>query len=211
MNTFSGLWTRQFGEKYPEYKSNFVYYSLQIIKTHIPSFNALVKKKRNIKKRTPYAKEKISLKADVLDQFQEHHILFDNLDGIVKPLVDKSNLHAQQSRREFHTNKQEMRAFLGINYIMFIHKLPRIKNYWECVQFIGNEGIRNVMARLSFEDILRNLHFSDYTKDNKSDKGYKVRSLINHFNQSFSNSVSNDDSQSIDEFLVKFKSLSSMK
>ena len=48
-------------------------------------------------------------------------------------------------------------------------------------------------------------------KDDKSDKGYKVRSFINHFNQSFSSSVSNDDSQSIDEHLMKFKGRSSMK
>ena len=67
------------------------------------------------------------------------------------------------------------------------------------------------MARSRFEDILQNLHFSDNTKDTKSDKGYKVRSLINHFNQSFSNSVSNDDSQGVDEHMVKFKGRSSMK
>ena len=33
------------------------------------------------------------------------------------------------------------------------------------------------------------------------DKGYKVRSLINHFNQIFRDSVLNDDSQSIDEHM----------
>ena len=58
------------------------------------------------------------------------------------------------------------------------------------------------MARSRFEDILRN--FLDNAKDDKSDKGYKIRSLINHFNQSFSNSVSNDDSQTIKEHVVKF-------
>ena len=57
------------------------------------------------------------------------------------------------------------------------------------------------MARSRFEDILQNLHFSENTKDTKSDKGYKVRSLINHFNQSFSISVSNDDSQGVDEHM----------
>ena len=57
----------------------------------------------------------------------------------------------------------------------------------------SNEGIRNVMARSRFEDILQNLHFSGNAKDDKSDKDYKVRSLINHFNQSFSKSVSDDD------------------
>ena len=67
------------------------------------------------------------------------------------------------------------------------------------------------MTRSKFEDILQNLHFSDNTKDDKSDKGCKMRSLINHFNQSFSNSVSSDDYQSIDEYMVKFKGRSSMK
>ena len=58
------------------------------------------------------------------------------------------------------------------------------------------------MARSRFEAILRN--FLDNTKDDKSKKGYKVRSLIDHFNQNFSNSVSNDDFLTIKEHVVKF-------
>ena len=69
----------------------------------------------------------------------------------------------------------------------------------------------NVIARSRFEDILLNLHFLNNTKDDKSDKDYKVRFLINHFNQSFSDSVSNDDSQSIDKHLIEFRDQSSMK
>ena len=45
----------------------------------------------------------------------------------------------------------------------------------------------------------RNLHFLGKAKDDK------VRYLINHFNQSFSNSVSNDKSQSIVKHMVTFK------
>ena len=128
------------------------------------------------KKHAPYTKEQCSLKANIIYQFPELHVPFDvfsdvtNLDGLVKLLVEESNLYAQQNGREFHTNKQEMRAFLGINYIMSINKLPTIKSYWECGQFIGNEGIRNVMSRSRFEDVLRNLYFSDNPKDDKSDK-----------------------------------------
>ena len=66
------------------------------------------------------------------------------------------------------------------------------------------------MTRSRFERTLRNLHFSGNT-DVKNDKGHKVKSLINHFSQSFSNSVSNDDSQSHDEHMMKFKGRSSMK
>ena len=45
----------------------------------------------------------------------------------------------------------------------------------------------------------------------KIDKGYKFRSLINHFNHRFSNSGSNDDSQSIENHMVKFKGRLSIK
>ena len=76
----------------------------------------------------------------------------------------------------------------------------------ECVQFIGKDGIRNAIARSRFEAILRNLHLSDNTNDDKSDKDYKVRSLINRFNQILSNSISYDNFQSISKHIVKLKS-----
>ena len=44
---------------------------------------------------------------------------------------------------------------------------------------IGYQGIANVMDRLRFKEILRNLHFSDNTNGDKSSKGQKVRYLIN--------------------------------
>ena len=61
------------------------------------------------------------------------------------------------------------------------------------------------MSRIRFEQILRNLHFADNQKDKKIDKAYKVRSVINHFNDSFSACVFNDSTQSVDEHMVKFK------
>lgn len=40
-----------------------------------------------------------------------------------------------------------MKAFLKIKYFMTISKLLS-KSCWECSQYIGNDGIRNVMSRL---------------------------------------------------------------
>ena len=99
-----------------------------------------------------------------------------------------------------------MRAFLGIIYIISINKLSITKIYWKCGHFIGNEDITNVLGRSRVEDISGNPRFLDNTKDDKvaNSKGYKVRSLINHFNDSFSRSFSNDDSQSINQHVVKF-------
>ena len=75
------------------------------------------------------------MKTDIIHQFPEHHIPFylfsalTNLDGIVKLLVNESNLSAQQNGRELRTNEQEMSVFLGINYIMSVNKLQAIKRY----------------------------------------------------------------------------------
>ena len=131
-------------------------------------------------KHAPYGKEQCSYKADIIDQFRQENIPFDvfyavtNLACLLKLLVDESNLYVQQNGREIHTNEQEMRVFLGINFIMSINKLPTITSYWECGQFTGSEDIRNVMAGSRFGDTLQNLDILDNTTDDKSDKGYKV-------------------------------------
>ena len=144
------------------------------------------------KKHAPRTKEQCNLKAGIIHQFPERDIYFDvfsaviNFDKLAKLLDDEINLYAQQNGREFHTNEKEMRPFLGINYTMSINKLPTIESYWGCGHFIV-------------------VHFSENTKDDKSDNDYKVRSLINHFNQNFSNSVSNYDSQRNEKYMVKFK------
>ena len=67
--------------------------------------------------------------------FPDNHTPFDvfsvvtNLDPLQKLLVDQSNLYIQQNGREFKTNIDEMKAFLGINYFMIINKLLTIKSY----------------------------------------------------------------------------------
>ena len=68
------------------------------------------------------------------------------------------------------TNHDELRAFLGINYLMDVSKFPSVANYW-VVNYTGNDGIKNVMTRQKFQDILQNLHFGNNDYDEKSDKG----------------------------------------
>ena len=67
------------------------------------------------------------------------------------------------------------------------------------------------MTTQRFKDILRNLHFSDNTKSDKNDNGFEIRPVIDHFKNSFSDTVSNDELQSVDKHMVKFKGRSSMK
>ena len=67
------------------------------------------------------------------------------------------------------------------------------------------------MTTQRFKDILRNLHFSDNTKSDKNDNGFEIRPVIDHFKNSFSDTVSNDELQSVDKHMTKFKGRSSMK
>ena len=68
------------------------------------------------------------------------------------------------------------------------------------------------MARQRLKDILRSLfYFSNNAKSEKNNKGFKICPVIDHFNNSFSNAISNDELQSIDDHMVKFKVCSSIK
>ena len=88
------------------------------------------------KKYALYAKEQSILGDGIIHQFPEYHISSDafsavaNLDGPIKLFVNESNFYAQQNGGEFHSNKQEITVFLGINYIKSINKLPTIKSYF---------------------------------------------------------------------------------
>ena len=112
------------------------------------------------------------------------------LNELVKIICDQSNLYSAQSRREFATTPEETHAFLGINYIMLIAKLPNLKCYWSVDSYLSNDGVRSTMTRNCFVSVLQNLHFNDSETADKSDKGYKMRNVINHLNEAFQNAMS---------------------
>ena len=58
------------------------------------------------------------------------------------------------------------------------------------------------MIQNHFYEILQNLLFSCNRKDDKTDKDFKMRPVIDHLNSKFSQVLSNDSEQSIDEHIV---------
>ena len=94
---------------------------------------------------------------------------------------------------------------------MAINTLPTIAKYWRVDNLIGNDGIQNSMIRNRFCEILRNLHFSNNRKENRTDKAFKMRQVIDHLYSKFFAVLSNDSEQSIDEHMLKFKGRSRMK
>jgi len=69
------------------------------------------------------------------------------------------------------------------------------------------------MTRNRFDLILTNLHLNDNTiipKDNK-DKLFKLKPLINYFNEKFELIYHGTNQLSIDEFMILFKGRSTLK
>ena len=82
------------------------------------------------------------------------------LEELLELIVEQSNLYAHQNGRNFTVTKEELKAFLGINFVMAINKLPTIAEYWKVDNQIGNDGTQNTMIRKRFCEILQNLHFA---------------------------------------------------
>ena len=90
-----------------------------------------------------------NLKAEVLHDFSEMSSPLDvsekvmQLDKLVTLIVTETNCYAQQNGRNFVTNAVEMKASIGMNYIlkqkiMGVNKLPTIHQYWEHDDYVGN-------------------------------------------------------------------------
>ena len=77
---------------------------------------------------------------------------------LLELIVEQSNLYAHQNGRNFAVTQEKLKAFLGMNFVMVINKLPTIAEFWRVDKLIGNGGIQNTMIRNGFCEILQNLH-----------------------------------------------------
>ena len=134
--------------------------------------------------------------------------IFELVTGLAE-LIDlmfaQTNLYAQQKGRNFTVDNNEL------NYIMAINKSPTIVEYWRVDNLIGNNLIQNTIIPNRFCEILQNRNFADNMYDDKTDRGFKVRPVIDHLIKNFSKLLPDDKVQSIDEHMEKFKGRSGMK
>ena len=92
---------------------------------------------------------------------------------------------------------------------MTINKLSTVAQYWR-VENLSGVLFQNTIIQNRFCEILQNLHFSYNTYDDKTDRGFKVRSVRDHLNKRFGEVLSNNKEQ-INKHMVKFKERSDMK
>ena len=118
-------------------------------------------------------KKECTLEAEVLVDLDHGSTPFDisqtvtGTNELLEIILTETNRSPTQLGRNFETTDTDTKAFLGINFIMGINKLPSLEDYWSTYKYIGNEKIQNVITRTTFQPILQNLPFSSNDNDNK--------------------------------------------
>ena len=93
-------------------------------------------------------------------------------------IIGETNKYGNQNGQNVETTKEEVLAFLEINFIMAINRLDWIEYYWSIDQFMGQKSIQNVKTRIRFPAILQKFDFADGQKKDQTDKGSKVETVI---------------------------------
>ena len=139
------------------------------------------------------------------------------LPGLLSMMKIGSERYAAQNGRQFQISEKEFCAFLGVNFLMGINKLPTVKSYWSVDEGLGNSLIQKAMARAQFLEILQNIHFADNHKElppkesEEYDRAWKLRPLFDHLFVHFQDILEPEAHQSTDEHMCKFKGKSIMR
>jgi len=135
----------------------------------------------------------------------------------VDDIVFHTNLYAEQKGSRYTiTNNNEIRTFIGINYIMGINNLPSYRDYWSTIPYLRNEYICQLMTVNRFGWLLSHIHLNDNmlipTRESLNyDKLYKVRSFLDKIQENFKKNYNPALSLAIDESMIKFKGRSTIK
>ena len=127
---------------------------------------------------TELAGPRVPLPHDPLGIFS---LYFD--DNLVGMIVEETNRYAEQclkeSNKQWSTDAEEIRAYLGFMILMGINRLPEIRDYWSTDTSLRYAPIADRISRDRFE-ITRYLHFADDTLPARREDGFHVcrRSIL---------------------------------
>ncbi|CAC5412379.1 unnamed protein product [Mytilus coruscus] len=119
--------------------------------------------------------------------------------------------HPDENRSPWVTpTTEEMRAFLGLCFLMGINVKPDIKSYWTTDVILETHYFGKVMKRDRFMQIMRYIHFSNSEQAPPPGEPnytalYKIESLMNMFTDSMVSQYMPKRQLSVDEVMVPFK------
>ncbi|VDI26102.1 Hypothetical predicted protein [Mytilus galloprovincialis] len=150
-------------------------------------------------------------------------LLFTN--AILQYIIQETDRYANKQIRDLpDENKspwitptvEEMKAFLGLCFLMGINVKPDIKSYWSTDVMLETPYFSKVMKRDRYMQIMRYIHFSNSEQapqpgDPNYSKLYKIESLMDMFTDSMVSQYIPKRQLSVDEVMVPFKGRLSFK
>lgn len=146
----------------------------------------------------------VSILETALDFFS----LFIN-EEIIAKIVTETNLYITQNNIANcpPVTSVELRQFLGILIFTTVFHYPNVRSYW------GKYGFQHIMETMSskrFAKLRSVIHFNDNSLHKpithpEHDRLHKIRSIISHLNQRFSNIVPLEQRLSLDEQMCATK------
>ena len=103
-------------------------------------------------KEKPMRKKEYTLEAEVLidlDHGSTPFKIFTGMNELLEIIITETNRYAIQKGCNFETTEDEMKVFLGINFI----KSSSLEDYWSTGTCGENENIQNVIARTRIQSI----------------------------------------------------------
>ncbi|XP_071151167.1 piggyBac transposable element-derived protein 4-like [Mytilus edulis] len=157
---------------------------------------------------------------DIIDFFQ----LFLS-DHLLQQIIEKSDGYAKLQKDlnpDLHKSAwscpslPEMKAFIGLTFLMGIDVKPDLKSYWskDCLE---TPYFATVLARDRFMQIMRYLHFTDPHQrvpqrgEPNYDSTYKVRYFMDALNQQMRDQYIPKRNVSIDECMIPYKGRVALK
>ena len=108
-------------------------------------------------------------------------------------IVEETNRYAEQTlqgtNKEWSTDAQEIRAYMGFMILMGINQVPEIRDYWSTNEYLHYAPIADRISRDRFEQITRYLHFADNSLPSRDEDSFsrlqKVDPVIDHLKDKF--------------------------
>ncbi|KAJ1208182.1 hypothetical protein NDU88_003568 [Pleurodeles waltl] len=149
-------------------------------------------------------------------------LFMDNI--FLEEIVEQTNLYAEQYLRDnadrlrpysratrwIPTNLEELKKLLCLTFLMGLIRKPSLSSYWSTSPFMATAIFPAIMSRNRYELLLRMLHFVDNAlalpqDHTDSDCFFKIRPVVDHLVDRFSEIYVPGKEISVEESLVLFK------
>lgn len=129
-------------------------------------------------------------------------------EDVLNAIITETHRYARDVKNDanFEITKDELKVFIGVLILSGYHQLPSERDYWSEDEDLSVALVRNAIPRNRYMEIKAMLHFANNAEINQHthDRGYKVRMLIDKFNENFQKWGVFDKHLSIDEMMVRY-------